>query len=76
MSAVSKSFVLQFKDKTNITKKFLLGNVIPSTEQTSKQNSRGRVMQEVRVEVISGPFLALNSMKITAPEKSMAVLSQ
>lgn len=33
-------------------------------------------MQEVRVEVLSGPFLALNSMEITAPVKSMAVLSQ
>lgn len=33
-------------------------------------------MQEVRVEVVSGPFLALNAMEITALEKSMAVLSQ
>lgn len=71
-----RSFVLHFKDKTNITKKFLLGKVIPFTEQTSKENSRVWVMQRVRVEVVSGPFLALNSMEITAPVKSMAVLSQ
>lgn len=33
-------------------------------------------MWEVRAEVINSPFLALNSTKITAPSKSMAVLSQ